>query len=241
MLSHFTAAKLLGGIVPSHSDIHLTMSGSKRVRRAGVVAHRTVRPIKARTFRGLPMTTGAQTFVDLAAALDLVDLVVLGDSLVKVEVVTLPELQSAAAQWRGAGAARARRAARLVRDAVESPMETRLRLLIVFAGLPEPVVDHHLYDADGSLVCRLDLAYPGCRIGIEYDGRHHAETPNQWSHDIRRREYLDTNRWRLVIVIGQEFYSDPAAILDRVVAAVRQNGMAIAEPNTLWRNYFRAA
>jgi hypothetical protein len=241
VISHYTAAKLLGGVVPLHPDIHVTTPGSKRIQRAGVVAHRTIRPIRARMFRGLPMTTGAQTFVDLASTLDLVELVVLGDSLAKAGIVTLPELRSAASEWRGAGAARARQAAGLVRADVESPMESRLRLLIIFAGLPEPVIDHHLYDDDGSLVCRLDLAYLECRVGIEYDGRHHAESPGQWRHDIARREYLDGHHWRLVIVIGSEFYSDPAGILDRIVTAVRHNGMTIPDPNTRWRRYFRSA
>ena len=54
---------------------------------------------------------------------------------------------------------RARRAAALVRTGVDSPMETRLRLLIVFAGLPEPEVDHRVHDDDGTLLRRYDLTY----------------------------------------------------------------------------------
>ena len=42
------------------------------------------------------------------------------------------------------------RAAGLVREGVDSPMETRVRLLIVLAGLPEPSVNHIVRAEDGS-------------------------------------------------------------------------------------------
>ncbi|WP_154674015.1 hypothetical protein [Nakamurella lactea] len=187
------------------------------------------------------MTTGAQTFLDLAPLLDLVDLVIFGDSLVQAESTTLAELRTATEEWRGSAAARARQAARMVRADVESPMETRLRLLIVLAGLPEPTVNHRLCAPDGTLVCRLDLAYVEHRLGVEYDGRHHAESPDQWRRDVRRREYLDGRSWRLVVVIGQDFFADPADILRRVCDAARSVGMPMPEPKNVWRRYFRAS
>ncbi len=44
--------------------------------------------------------------------------------------------------------------AALVRHGVDSPMESRLRLLIVLAGLPEPEVGRTVYDADGGWLIR---------------------------------------------------------------------------------------
>ena len=41
----------------------------------------------------------------------------------------------------GRGCRLARRAASLAREGVDSPQETRLRLLLVLAGLPEPRVN----------------------------------------------------------------------------------------------------
>ena len=55
---------------------------------------------------------------------------------------TSPErLIEAAAQWNCKGCRLARRAASLAREGVDSPQETRLRLLLVLAGLPEPRVN----------------------------------------------------------------------------------------------------
>jgi hypothetical protein len=50
----------------------------------------------------------------------------------------------------------------------ESPMETRLRWLLIQAGLPHPEVQSDLRDADGRFVGRADLYYPATRLVIEY-------------------------------------------------------------------------
>jgi very-short-patch-repair endonuclease len=51
-------------------------------------------------------------------------------------------------------------------------MESRLRLLVVLSGLPEPVTQHPVQTLRG--VYRLDLAWPSVRVALEYDGRHHV-------------------------------------------------------------------
>ncbi|MDQ2845555.1 MAG: hypothetical protein M3Y77_04200 [Actinomycetota bacterium] len=240
ILSHFTAARLLGGAVPHRSEIHVTVPGTKRVRRPGVVTHRTRRRIRTSVVRNLKVTDAVQTFLDLACQLDLVDLVILGDSLVAKKLSSPTELIEAARTWRGVGVALAREAAVLVRQRVGSPRETRLRLLLVLAGLPEPTIDFRIYAAAGRVLFHLDLAYEEYKLGIEYDGRQHAESDSQWLHDVNRREYFDGHGWRLVIVIGQHFYPDPGGILDRVVKAARAQGMRIPDPDPQWRQYFRS-
>jgi hypothetical protein len=91
----------------------------------------------------------------------------------------------------------------LAREGVDSPQETRLRLLLVLGGLPEPRVNLIIRGRDGSWRRRYDLAYEHLRLIIEYDGRKHAEDSRQWLTDIFRREELDQMRWRLVIVTSE--------------------------------------
>jgi hypothetical protein len=95
---------------------------------------------------GLMLTSPVRTFIDLAACTDLTDLVSAGDSLVR-RTGTGPELfrNAAAARTGARGIRLAREAAELIRTGVDSPMETRLRLLLLLAGLPEPQV--------GRVVC----------------------------------------------------------------------------------------
>ena len=90
---------------------------------------------------------------------NLVDLVVAGDSLVTAAALSPEDLVAAADEWTGRWCRLARRAARLVRTGVNSPMESRVRMLIVLAGLPEPTTNHILRYPNGDWRRRLDLCY----------------------------------------------------------------------------------
>lgn len=237
LLARHSAAALWGGVVPARPDIQLDIPPGSRLRVSGVDA-RVRRAPGAELHHGLPVTSPTQTFLDLAGDLDLVDLVVLGDSLVRAGVVTPPQLVAAATAFPGRRARHVRRAAALVRVGVDSPMETRLRLLIVLAGLPEPVVNHPLRDDTGRVRYRLDLAYPQWRMAIEYDGRQHAENTAQWRWDVQRREDLDADGWRLVVVLSGDLYRSPSRTLDRVVSAARAQGVSLRLRSDEWRQYF---
>jgi hypothetical protein len=107
---------------------------------------------------------------------------------------------------------------------MDSPQESRLRLLLVLAGLPEPTVNLIIRGRDGSWRRRYDLAYQHVRLIIEYDGRQHVEDSRQWLTDIFRREELDQMRWRLVIVTSEGIYRDPLRTLGRVRDALLECG-----------------
>lgn len=73
-------------------------------------------------------------------------------------------------------------------------MESRLRMLIVLAGLPEPEVNREVLDAHGRLLHRFDLSHPHHKILVEYEARQHREDLDQWDHDTDRRDWLDAHR-----------------------------------------------
>ncbi|HET8594113.1 MAG TPA: hypothetical protein VFM07_02625 [Intrasporangium sp.] len=236
-VSHHTAAVLWGGVVPDDPDIHVTSPGT-RCKTVGIVGHRAKREQAVTVRRGVRLTTPIQTFLDLAQVLNLVDLVVLGDSFVKKQRCTPEQLIEQAALASGPGASLARRAAALVRRGVDSPMESRLRMLIVLGGLPEPKVGHRIYARDGSLLYRFDLAYLGHGLVIEYDGRQHADDPAQWEADVRRDEQLDNWRVRRVVVLSKDIYNTPANTLSRIITAMRDKGMTVPPLSNEWRRYF---
>jgi hypothetical protein len=132
------------------------------------------------------------------------------------------------------------RAASLARVGVDSPQETRLRLLLVLAGFPEPRVNLIIRGRDGGWRRRYDLAYEELRLIIEYDGRQHADDPKQWMTDIFRREELDHIRWRLVLVTSEGIYREPLRTLERVRDALSDCG-AVGIRRTFkpeWRLHF---
>ena len=205
---------------PRHLAVGLWAAGSP-----GVSSHYRKDPAQITLRKGLPISTPEQTFLDLAAVgVGLVDLVVVADGLIKAGHASPQRLIEAAAQWNGRGCRLAGRAAPVARKGVDSPQETRLRLLLVLAGLPEPRVNLIIRGRDGSWRRRYDLAYEHVRLLVEYDGRQHAEDTSQWTSDIYRREELDQIRWRLVIVTSEGIYREPLRTLERVRAALLDCG-----------------
>lgn len=169
-------------------------------------------------------TAPAPTFLALAAHLSLLDLVIVGDALVQQSLVTPAELLKAAVAGRGRGVRRAREAAALVRPGVDSPMETRLSLLLTFAGLPEPTVNVSMLSDEGLWLARPDLSFVAERIAVEYDGRHHIAREAQRAADLPHRERLERHGWRVIVVIATQSYGNPIGVVLRVGAALRERG-----------------
>lgn len=223
--SHVSAARVYDAPVPHFADEHVTVFEAKDRRpRAGIRCHVAPASTRVRVHRGVRVSAPIPMFVELASMLSLVDLVVVGDNLVRRKAFTPEELVAACDRSADPHAHEARRAARLVRAGVDSPMETRLRLLIVLAGLPEPMVNHEILDGSGRVVRRFDLAYPHLRLIVEYDGRQHAEDPEQYDWDRDRREELDEWGWRVIVVTAKGIYREPEQTLCRVARALRSRG-----------------
>ena len=215
--SHLSAAKVLGLPVPDHPFAHVTVGKPEDRRyRAEIKPHVTQRARRVIVVRGIRTTDPIATFIDCAGSLSLVELVVLGDALVRRYDVTAEELLEACQASDDYYAGLARRAAEYVRDGVDSPMETRLRMLIVLAGLPEPRVNFTVYNSDGSWRRRFDLYYPEARLIIEYDGRQHAASAAQWQSDLERREEFDDEDYRIIVVTAKGVFVEPDRTLRRV-------------------------
>jgi hypothetical protein len=224
--SHETAAALWGASVGDFSEVHVSVpKGSSRSERRGIVAHRATTDQNPRLYKGLLVSEPTRVFLELAAArMGLLDLVALGDSLVRRNRTTRAALVEAADGYVGKGSRLARRAASYVRAGVDSPRESRLRLLLVLGGLPEPKVNYILRELNGDWSQRLDLCYPELKLIIEYDGRHHTEVRANWLRDIKRREALEREGWRLVIITAEGLYDEPLDTLQRVRLALNERG-----------------
>ncbi|HWJ66044.1 MAG TPA: hypothetical protein VNT31_05175 [Nocardioides sp.] len=239
--SHASAARMHELPVPTLADEHVTVVDPRhRRKRAGICCHLSPTDDGVVVQRGVRASGPVRTFIELAELLGLVDLVVVGDVLVKRRAVTPAQLVEACRSSDLPGAVRALAAAKHVRSGVDSPMETRLRLLIVLAGLPEPVVDFRVRDETGHVVRRYDLYYARSETLVEYDGRQHAESRTQWTTDIDRREELDDQGRRLVVVTGDGIFVDPERTLRRIHRILIERGEP-GVPKVLsddWRPHF---
>jgi very-short-patch-repair endonuclease len=115
-------------------------------------------------------------------------------------------------------------------------------MLLVLAGLPEPEVNREVLDGHGNVIMRLDLAYPGVRVAVEYDGRQHAEDERQWNRDLGRREDLDDADWRILVVTRRGVLIEPSRTIERVFRLLRTRGMPglPLRPSDDWRLHFSA-
>jgi hypothetical protein len=240
--SHFSAARILRLPVPENPFEHVTVTDPKARRyRPEIKPHVTKRYRGVIRVRGMPVTDPITTFLQMAGVLSLVDLVVLGDAIVRIFKIPPKRLVQAARNSKDYYAAAALRGALLVRKGVDSPMETRLRMLIVLAGLPEPVVNMRLVNEDGTWRRRFDLCYPGIKLVIEYDGRHHADDSKQWMSDLDRREELDDDGYRILVVTADGIYRRPERTLHRVRRQLVLRGWGqVPTLDPAWRNHFAA-
>jgi len=94
-------------------------------------------------------------------------------------------------------------------------METRLRWILIQAGLPTPVGQKDLCDQEGHFVGRADLYYPESRLVIEYDGANHRE---RLTADNRRQNLLINAGFRLLRFTAADLSQRP----DTITAQVRQ-------------------
>ena len=240
--SHFSAARVLGLPVPEHLNEHVTVFQAQDRRwRPGVKPHVTKRIRKKLQVRGILTTDPVTTFIQLAGSLSLVDLVVLGDAIVKKYKIAPRRLVKLCETSTEYYAGQALRAARYVRRGVDSPMESRLRMLLVLAGLPEPRVDVREMNDDGTWRRRFDLCYPEFRLIIEYDGRQHAEDVHQWQSDLERREELDDEAYRILVVTARGIFVEPERTIERVRRQLIARGCTdklVVDPR--WRDHFRS-
>jgi hypothetical protein len=213
--SHATAAAVFQLPMPEQADaLHvLAPPGVARARGRGVVGHAASGPVPIVLHDGLPVVTPAQLWCQLANDLSVYDLVALGDAIVtqprRGEVrtgalATCDELHDAATRWGTRRGARTIAAALpRIRAGAESPKETHLRLALVDAGLPEPVLNEPVRLPSGRVV-HPDLAYPAQRIALEYLGDTHRTNRRRWQEDVRRRRELAAAGWWVVEVTAED-------------------------------------
>jgi hypothetical protein len=99
----------------------------------------------------------------------------------------------------------------------ESPMETRLRWLLIQAGLPRPQVQAELSDASARLLGRVDLYYPEARLAVEYDGGYHRE---RMVEDNRRQNLLISSGYRVLRFTAADIHNRTDVVIAQVRAAL---------------------
>ena len=117
------------------------------------------------------------------------------------------------------GAKRLRRLIELAEPA-ESPMETRLRWLLLRRGLPRPEVQAELHDRSGGFVGRADIFYRKQRLVVEFDGGNHRE---RLVSDDQRQNALINAGFKVLRYTSVDVFQRPTATVAEVKAALTES------------------
>jgi hypothetical protein len=224
VFSHRSAAQLWGLWIPWFDGIEVTtpatLDGSRHttgVQRRTVAAHRRRTTSSDVTVRfGLPVTSLARTWLDLAPLLDIHDLIAAGDSALRVGAEADELARQVTSAHRLRGVRRARVAIGLLDERSRSRPESRIRSAIVLAGLPVPRVNEAVHDRFGGWLAEPDLHYREAKLALEFNGSVHG-TVTQMRKDSTRLLGLQREGWEVRTYTAAQAFTR----LDEVVADVR--------------------
>lgn len=222
-LSHVTNLRWLGFEVRPAFPLHFATARPLRRFHDDLVLHRYQGALSSRFVRGVPLLGPDRTFVDCGTLLSFKELVRVGDWLVAQKYTDPLTLRAYTLTSHLDGVQRARRAAELVREGVESPRETDVRLALVESGLAEPELNTDIVDDDGRFLARGDMVYRRWKVLVEYDGWQHERDAWQRQRDHLRREKLEAAGWLLIVVTTADMQA-PKSVATRVARALVSRG-----------------
>lgn len=228
--SHQTAAAVLALELwePSYDWLHLTRPDHSARREAGVWHHQAnLGSNDVVTSAGLLVTSALRTGLDVARSADFEHGVVAVDSALRLSHAPLEQLRALhirCLDWPGAIAAG--RAVAFADPRSGSVGESRTRVQLMAAALPEPLTQVFVYDDAGRLVGIADFLIEGKTI-VEFDGRlkyglDGMEAASMSARLWREKEREDALRrlgYEVVRITWADLYH-PERIASRVRAAM---------------------
>ena len=232
VISHETAAEIFRFPLPKDLTreggapirCRVTAGGKRTAGRLLVVHVRAAAPTIR--FHGLTISHPVIALQEIAGSLSHPDLVACVDAVAAdrhgaAVPVSLQQIRKSVAPLKGRGADALRSAVADARERVWSPMETKVRLMILARGYPEPVPNLEFIDPATGIVYYVDLAYPQWKIAIEYDGQGHWDDKQQWEKDLHKNEVLHDQAWK-VLRIAIADYMEPETFFQRLDAAIAE-------------------
>jgi len=184
VLSHWSAALLwqlpIIGSWPDRVDVTVHQGSHLR---STTVLRRHVRPLVEKPHRlwNFPITTVAETVVDIARVAPFATAVAMGDAALRrhehsgnsaaLAGVSRPQLERVCGgDGERRGLARARRVLDFIDGRADRPGESLSRVTMHLLGVPAPILQHRLVTPLGKIYY-LDFYWPEFNIGGDFDGR----------------------------------------------------------------------
>jgi hypothetical protein len=204
-------------VIAIPGPVHVTVAHGRRLRREGIVIHRTRRLHRdERVTRGpLRLTSAARTLVDIAGGMTPARLTATFDEGLRIGAFTAGRVEAACMRSRGrpgTGVLLAlARAAHLPFERTRSRGEARFLRFCADHELPIPLVNVPLRGYE------VDFLWPSARLVVEVDSDYH-DSPRARESDARRDARLRAERYVVIRVREDEMQArgrDLASRLDR--------------------------
>lgn len=225
VLSHGSAAALLGIGVELGGTLEVSVRSSTIRRRPGIRVHRRpgLRDEDVGFFERIPVTSPAQTLIDMAARLPRIEVERMVDEADRLDLIHPPGLREALSHHAGQpGVARLRswldlRTFRLTR----SKLERWFLPLAVRAGLPVPETKAWVNGYE------VDFHWQALRLVVETDGLQHHRTPGQQARDRERDQAHTAAGYTCLRFTHEQVRYEP----ERVLATLRPVARRLLAPS----------
>ena len=172
---------------------------------------RDLAPQDVMTVEGVHVTTPLRTALDLGCALPRRDALAALDSFMRAYAISREQLLAQVPRYfRRRGVRQLRGLVAVCDPAAESPGESWARIEILDSNLPSPTLQWSVR-RDGGELFRLDLAYPGLKICVEYDGEEFHDSAEARASDNTRRQWLRDHGWIVIVLTKDDFTPEAVA------------------------------
>ena len=224
-----SAAAVLGAPAPGYSDpVTVVLPNGEQWRGpAGVQVHRAalLREDVTEDDSGLRHTKPLRTAWDVGALERTATAVGVLDAMVRAGSFDIAQLRRLLDDGRGRWRCRrVRQAFDLVDGRSESPPESWVRVACALGGLPAPIPQFDV-TADGECLARVDLAWPGARLIVEYEGEYHFDGLQLARDDVRLRRLVAAG-WRVIRLAAHDL-RDMDAVVARIAAELARSSSLV--------------
>ena len=231
VVSHRSAAALLGLIDEGPAVIDVTAPGSRGRAIDGIYLHRVRLPRleETGTSDGIPCTSPARTFVDLAGTVgewtlrsgferaargNMLDLAAI-EASIDPRRRGMKLLLGLIDEWRGAAPLLK------TRGKLKSPLEAKVLPLVAQRDLPSPLLNAPVGIANGRI--EVDFLWPDHRFVLEADSRDFHGTAVAFERDRWRDRELMRAGYSVLRVTHRQATREAAAVADAVASQLNRN------------------